>query len=46
VADSPESQKKLLFIPTRLTDGIELSDDQLPVIRSGAYAVSFSRRSQ
>jgi catalase len=45
VADSMEAQKKLLFMPTALTDGIELSDDTLPVVRAGAYAVSFSRRS-
>ncbi len=44
VADSLEAQKKLLFLPTRLTDGIELSDDRLPVIRAGAYALSFARR--
>ena len=45
VPDSLEAQKKLLFMPTALTDGIELSDDTLPVVRAGAYAVSFSRRS-
>jgi catalase len=45
VPDSMEAQKKLLFMPTALTDGIELSDDTLPVVRAGAYAVSFSRRS-
>jgi catalase len=44
VADSLEVQKKLLFLPTHLTDGIELSDDRLPVIRAGAYALSFARR--
>ena len=44
VADTLEAQKKLLFLPTRLTDGIELSDDRLPVIRAGAYALSFARR--
>jgi len=44
VPDSLAAQKKLLFMPTALTDGIELSDDPLPVIRAGAYAVSFSRR--
>ena len=44
VADSLAAQKKLLFMPTSLTDGIELSDDPLPAIRTGAYAVSFSRR--
>lgn len=46
VADSLAAQKKLLFMPTQLTDGIELSDDQLPLVRAGAYAVSFSRRSK
>lgn len=44
VPDSMAAQKKLLFMPTALTDGIELSDDPLPVVRAGAYAVSFSRR--
>ncbi|HLZ83483.1 MAG TPA: catalase family peroxidase [Caulobacteraceae bacterium] len=44
VADSLEAQKKLLFLPTNLTDGIELSDDRLPVIRASAYALSFARR--
>src|SRR5712671_373808 len=44
VADSLEVQKKLLFLPTRLTAGIELSDDRLPVIRAEAYALSFARR--
>ncbi len=43
-ADSLAEQKKLLFTPTNLTDGIELSDDLLPQVRTGAYAVSFSRR--
>jgi catalase len=46
VADSAAAQKALLFIPGRLTDGIELSDDQLVQTRDGAYAVSFSRRIQ
>ena len=44
VADTLEAQKKLLFLPNRLVDGIELSDDGLPVIRSEVYAVSFARR--
>jgi len=38
-------QKKLLFIPRRLTDGIEPSDDPLFPARDGAYGVSFDRRS-
>jgi catalase len=45
VPDSAQAQKKLLFLPTNLTPGIELSDDPLPSIRSAAYGVSFGRRS-
>jgi catalase len=44
VPDSLEAQKKLLFLPGALTDGIEQSDDPLVDTRDGAYAVSFSRR--
>jgi catalase len=46
VADSLAAQKKLLFLPGNLTDGIEMSDDPLVAVRDSAYAVSFSRRSQ
>jgi catalase len=46
VPNSMEAQKKLLFLPTRLIAGIELSDDPLPSVRSAAYGVSFGRRSQ
>jgi catalase len=46
VPDSADAEKKLLFLPTRLTDGIELSDDPLPNVRAAAYGVSFGRRSQ
>jgi len=46
VPDSLEVQKKLLFLPTNLTPGIELSDDPLPTVRAAAYGVSFGRRSQ
>jgi catalase len=45
VADSAAAEKKLLFLPMRLTAGIELSDDPLIPARNSAYAVSFSRRS-
>ena len=34
----------LVFDPTRLTDGIELSDDPIPIFRSQAYSVSVERR--
>jgi catalase len=44
VADSLEAQKKLLFLPGNLIEGIEPSDDPLIGVRDGAYAVSFSRR--
>ena len=46
VANSTEAEKKLLFVPTNLTPGIELSDDPLPAVRSAAYGVSYGRRSQ
>lgn len=42
--DSLEAQKKLLFLPGALTDGIEPSGDPLVDVRDGAYAVSFARR--
>jgi catalase len=46
VPNSLKAEKKLLFLPTSLTAGIELSDDPLPSVRAAAYAVSFGRRSQ
>ncbi|MGD0584551.1 MAG: catalase family peroxidase [Oryzomonas sp.] len=45
VADSAAAERKLLFLPGRLTDGIEPSDDPLIAARDAAYAVSFGRRS-
>jgi catalase len=44
VANSEEAQKKLLFLPGQLTDGIDQSDDPMVDVRNGAYAISFSRR--
>jgi catalase len=35
----------LVFDPSRVIDGIELSDDPLPLFRSQAYSVSVERRS-
>jgi catalase len=35
----------LVFDPTRVIDGIELSDDPLPRLRSQAYSISVERRS-
>jgi catalase len=46
VPDSKQAEKKLLFLPTNLIPGIELSDDPLPTLRAAAYGVSFARRSQ
>ena len=46
VPNSAQVEKKLLFLPTNLTPGIELSDDPLPSLRSAAYGVSFARRSR
>ena len=45
VADSASAQKALLFLPGRLTDGIEPSDDPLIAARNASYVVSFGRRS-
>lgn len=44
VADSDAAQKTLVFFPTNLIDGIELSDDPLPALRTSVYALSFGRR--
>ncbi len=46
VANSDTAQKGLVFFPTNLTDGIELSDDPLPSLRTSVYALSFGRRQQ
>lgn len=44
VADSAEIVKTLAFDPTRLVDGIELSDDPLLTLRSRVYAYSVAGR--
>ena len=46
VADSDAAQKALAVAPTNLTDGIELSDDPLPALRTSVYALSVARRRQ
>lgn len=43
-ADSAGEERKLAFDPARLTDGIELSDDPLPKLRSLVYAISAAPR--
>jgi catalase len=44
VADSAAAERDLLFDPAQLTDGIELSDDPLPALRSEVYMLSFMYR--
>jgi catalase len=44
--DSLAAEKKLLYLPNNLTDGIEVSDDPLIDARDQAYAVSYGRRAQ
>ena len=44
VPDSAAAERDLAFDPTRLTDGIELSDDPLPLLRSRVYAYSVAGR--
>jgi catalase len=46
VPNSLAAQRKLLYDPTRLIDGIQLSDDPLPAVRSATYAISYARRSR
>jgi catalase len=44
--DSAESEKRLMFDPTHLIDGIELSDDPLPAFRAQAYSISIAHRTK
>ncbi|MBZ5725089.1 MAG: catalase family peroxidase [Acidobacteriia bacterium] len=46
VADSDAAQRKLIFDPTHLADGIEASGDPLLPVRSEVYAISYRRRNQ
>ncbi|HMK34216.1 MAG TPA: catalase family peroxidase [Desulfomonilaceae bacterium] len=46
VADNDAAEKALAYDPTKLTDGIELSDDPLPALRSSVYALSAKHRHQ
>lgn len=45
VEDSESAEKELLFLPGRVIDGIEPSDDPMIAIRDATYALSFARRS-
>jgi catalase len=44
VADNSAAEKELAFDPTDLTDGIELSDDPFPSLRSKVYALASAYR--
>jgi catalase len=44
--DSAAAERALAFDPTRLIDGIELSDDPLPLLRSQVYVYSVIGRRQ
>jgi catalase len=44
VADNAKAENDLAFDPTRLVDGIELSDDPLPALRSLVYAKAVAIR--
>jgi catalase len=44
VAGSSAAEKELAFDPTDLTDGIELSDDPFPRLRSKVYSLAVSYR--
>jgi len=44
VPDSSAVEKELAFDPTNLTDGIELSDDPFPRLRSKVYALASAYR--
>ncbi|MEO8660517.1 MAG: catalase family peroxidase [Bryobacteraceae bacterium] len=44
VPDSAAAERELAFDPTHLIDGIELSDDPLPALRSRVYAYSVAGR--
>jgi catalase len=46
VADSNTAEKRLAFDPVNLTDGIEISDDMLPALRSAVYALAVKYRHQ
>jgi catalase len=39
-------ERHLVFDPTNLTDGIDLSDDPILLARSAAYSISYDRRSK
>ncbi len=43
---SAADERRLVFDPTNVTDGIDLSADPIPLARSAAYSISYDRRSK
>jgi catalase len=43
---SAADERRLVFDPTNITDGISLSADPIPVARSAAYSISYDVRSK
>ncbi len=44
IENSEAVQRRLIFDPTRLADGIELSNDPLLLARSAIYSIAYKRR--
>ena len=43
---STADERRLVFDPTNLTDGIDLSADPILLARSSAYSISYDHRSK
>jgi catalase len=43
---SAADERRLVFDPTNLTDGIDLSEDPILLARSSAYSISYDHRSK
>jgi catalase len=43
---SAADERRLVFGPTNLTDGVTLSADPILLVRSTAYAISYDERNQ
>jgi catalase len=43
---STADERRLVFDPTNLTDGIDLSADPILLARSAAYSISYDHRSK
>jgi catalase len=43
---SADDERRLIFDPTKVTDGIDLTDDPIPAARSAAYSISYEWRTK